>query len=208
MQRRKFVPKNRNRRSDEITNMPKYRPLNSDDAQVLESLSKSFHQLGVIRDGEEELESDTPFKDIFDKARRDGKSERELNPGFYSAEAERLARMREEEMEDDFFDNPSLDGIDDYGRQMYENNSFDLPSVSPTFGDFDPSEDYAYSYTETPADSTSFQNVKLPKSSVEELAKYVPRRLKEEPDENSEEAKLARYERALRQAGTPNGFEI
>lgn len=94
-------------------------PLREGDKALLERLTQELRSSGVIdrpvapppEQSRQELSS------IIEEASVLAKSERELNPHFYD---EDLTKALEDQVDKDW-DNPSLDGIDDYGVQFYEN---------------------------------------------------------------------------------------
>lgn len=102
-------------------------PLLHRDQQTIQNIHKGFVESGVL---DRPVEARPPqsmkeLKEMVDEAIALSKSEKELRPAHYDSE-------RDEELgadlsaEDDWA-NPSLDGVDDYGHQVFPNESRGLP---------------------------------------------------------------------------------
>ena len=112
----------------EAPNLLHHRPLGASDQSLVASLSEELHRSGVLReDTATAVEADAPFAELLSEATALAKYERELNPDFYHEELEGLPREAEAKGE---WDNPSLDGLDDYGHQAYPSALRDRPSPS------------------------------------------------------------------------------
>ena len=105
----------------EAPDLVKHHPLANADVQLLKSISKDLSHTGVTerKDSREPVAVLEEVTEIFSDALSYAKYEKDLNSDFYRPEVEALVQAREAR-EGDSFSNPSLDGIDDYGRQMYE----------------------------------------------------------------------------------------
>lgn len=97
------------------------KPLHDSDISLLRSLSTELQVTGLIDREATVTESQTllELNNIFTEAEEHQKYEKDINPDFFDAETNAL--LEDLQMsEGDFFDNPSLDGIDDYGIQVYD----------------------------------------------------------------------------------------
>lgn len=100
----------------------KVKTLPKSDMDLVKSLSEELRVTGVI-----DRESDEPatrqtlqeLGEIFTEAESHQKYEKDINPHQYDEESNAILEEREY-TEGDLFDNPSLDGIDDYGTQVYD----------------------------------------------------------------------------------------
>lgn len=98
-----------------------YRPVGEQDRSLLQSLSSSLAKTGALARPETEVEpvrAEAGFQELFAQAAAAAKHEAELNPDFHRPEVEAIVAAREAEEGD--WDNPSLDGIDDYGNRVYD----------------------------------------------------------------------------------------
>lgn len=101
----------------------KVKKLGKEDLDALATLVCKLKESGVL---ERDVEDKDPqsFEDIDEiliEAKKLAKSEKELNPDHYDPEAE--AALGEGDLsEKEDWSNPSLDGVDDYGRQIYEDS--------------------------------------------------------------------------------------
>jgi hypothetical protein len=97
------------------------KPLHNSDRTLLRSLSTELRVTGVIDREATVTETQTlvELNSIFSEAAEHQKYEKDINPAFYDAEANAFLEDRQF-TEGDLFDNPSLDGIDDYGTQVYD----------------------------------------------------------------------------------------
>lgn len=97
------------------------KPLHKSDIALLRSLSAELRVTGVIDREETVIEGQTlvELSSIFAEAKEHQKYEKDINPAYYDAEADAFLEDRQL-TEGDLFDNPSLDGIDDYGTQVYD----------------------------------------------------------------------------------------
>lgn len=95
--------------------------LTASDRATVEKIRGEFIECGVIdRDStERSSQSVDEINAIMDEAARNAKYERELNPEYYDEEMD-ASLEGDLSMEDDW-DNPILDGVDDYGNQVHEN---------------------------------------------------------------------------------------
>lgn len=97
------------------------KPLHKSDITLLRSLSSELRVTGVIdreatvTGGQTLLE----LNSIFSEAQEHQKYEKDINPAFFDAEADAFLEDRQL-TEGDLFENPSFDGIDDYGNQVYD----------------------------------------------------------------------------------------
>lgn len=99
---------------------PPQKLLTPEDLTLLSALKKELEVTGVIDVNTKEIvpmTSEDDLETILTEAIQAAQSERELNPSYYNydLEEEMLARNQEED-----WDNPSLDGIDDYGIKVYD----------------------------------------------------------------------------------------
>lgn len=100
----------------------KAQTLQKSDVTMLQVLSRELKVTGVIdRDPEKQKDRQTlhDLGDIFSEAESHQKYEKDINPAFYDAEADAILEDRQV-TEGDLFENPSLDGVDDYGSQVYD----------------------------------------------------------------------------------------
>lgn len=97
------------------------KPLHNSDINLLRSLSTELRVTGVIDREATVTESQTlmQLNSIFSEAKEHQKYEKDINPAFFDAEADAFLEDRQL-TEGDLFDNPSLDGVDDYGTQVYD----------------------------------------------------------------------------------------
>lgn len=98
----------------------RYRPVSHGDLSMVNSLAARLKESGALEKDEPEsgLRPEGTFNEIFWEAAVHGKAEEELNPEFYSPEAEAIAAKGSADWE-----NPSLDGVDDFGEQAYPDSS-------------------------------------------------------------------------------------
>lgn len=103
-------------------NLIHYQPIKDNDKKMIKDLSKILIHQGVISKEEdiEAMVAESSFKELLREAVANAKYEKELNPEQYDPEVERLVAQEGDFHED--WENPSLDGIDDYGNQIYEND--------------------------------------------------------------------------------------
>lgn len=97
------------------------KPLHNSDINLLRSLTTELRVTGVIDREATVTESQTliELNSIFSEAKEHQKYEKDINPAFFDAEADAFLEDRQL-TEGDLFDNPSLDGVDDYGTQVYD----------------------------------------------------------------------------------------
>lgn len=97
------------------------KPLHNSDVSLLKSLSSELKVTGVIDREEIVAEAQTlvELNSIFSEAAEHQKYEKDINPSYFDAEADAFLEDRQL-TEGDLFDNPSLDGVDDYGTQVYD----------------------------------------------------------------------------------------
>jgi hypothetical protein len=102
-------------------NLAKIKPLHDSDITLLRSLQTELQVTGVIDREATVTESQTliELNSIFSEAAEHQKYEKDINPSFFDAEADAFLEDRQL-TEGDLFDNPSLDGVDDYGTQVYD----------------------------------------------------------------------------------------
>lgn len=95
--------------------------LHRKDAVLVERLKRELIQAGVLdREIEHrDIQTLAELNDMIAAATKVAKSEKELNPDFYDPDAEAVLGG-DLDYEDDWV-NPSLDGIDDYGYQAFDN---------------------------------------------------------------------------------------
>lgn len=106
----------------ESPDIAKIRTLPKSDMDLVKSLSDQLKVTGVIdREAEEPATRQTLHElgEIFTEAEAHQKYEKDINPHQYDEKANAILEDREY-TEGDLFDNPSLDGIDDYGTQVYD----------------------------------------------------------------------------------------
>jgi hypothetical protein len=101
--------------------LAKVKPLHNSDISLLKSLSTELRVTGVIDREATVTESQTllELNSIFSEAAEHQKYEKDINPAYFDAEADAFLEDRQL-TEGDLFDNPSLDGVDDYGTQVYD----------------------------------------------------------------------------------------
>lgn len=97
------------------------KPLHKSDVSLLRSLTIELRVTGVIDRTATVTESQTliQLSSIFSEAEEHQKYEKDINPAFFDAEADAFLEDRQL-TEGDLFENPSFDGIDDYGNQVYD----------------------------------------------------------------------------------------
>lgn len=129
----KIRKKNRERATDrkipeadlgdfETPDIAKVRVLQNSDVELVMSLTNELRVTGVIdRNGVEIRDRQTlqELGAIFSEAELHQKYEKDINPEFYDEATDAILEDRQV-TEGDLFDNPSLDGIDDYGSQVYD----------------------------------------------------------------------------------------
>lgn len=108
----------RNFNSPDLVNI---KPLHTSDITLLRSLSSELQVTGVIDREATVAETQTlvELNSIFSEAEEHQKYEKDINPAYFDAEANAFLEDRQL-TEGDLFDNPSLDGVDDYGTQVYD----------------------------------------------------------------------------------------
>lgn len=102
-------------------------PLPAGDKTTIEALSRGFVETGVL-DRPVEARAPQSMKDLnamVEEAIALSKSEKELRPEAY--DSERDDELGADLSSEEDWENPSLDGIDDYGRQVYRNETKGLP---------------------------------------------------------------------------------
>lgn len=107
---------------------PRGGTLGKSDFTALQNIANEFVETGVL---ERPAPKHTPqsvaeLDAMVKEAIALSKSEKELNPDGYDADAE--AELGEDLDSASDWVNPSLDGIDDYGRQVYRNSTTGLPT--------------------------------------------------------------------------------
>jgi hypothetical protein len=97
------------------------KPLHNSDITLLRSLSTELRVTGVIDREATVTESQTliELNSIFSEAAEHQKYEKDINPAFFDSEADAFLEDRQL-TEGDLFENPSFDGVDDYGAQVYD----------------------------------------------------------------------------------------
>lgn len=97
-----------------------FKNLTEPDAVTIANLTSELRSTGALERAVEErdVQSLEELHSLVSDAVALAKSERELNPDVYDEELE-LSLGSDLAMEEDW-DNPMLDGMDDYGHQMYE----------------------------------------------------------------------------------------
>lgn len=99
-----------------------YKPVGAGDLTVISQLSTELKKSGAIGRPEEDKSVERPqesFQDLFSEAAAAAKYEDELNPDFHHPEVEAIVAERQAQQLSDW-DNPNLDGVDDYGHQVYQ----------------------------------------------------------------------------------------
>lgn len=115
----------RNDRENDLPNLLHHRPIGPTDISMIQALRDKLEESGIIEKDAEKITPDDESTVLFSEATDGAKSEKELNSNFYRPEVEELVSERERWLGDEF-DNPSLDGVDDYGTQVYKNSLEDL----------------------------------------------------------------------------------
>lgn len=117
-----------------------HKGITASDRQIIESLKEQLTRSGVIDKKEETFADDDQSIDdllsIMSEANDVAKSEKDFNSTYYDEKADRFLDKTGTEVED--FDNPALDGVDDYGNQVYDDSrGFIIKQKNSVFGDFD-----------------------------------------------------------------------
>lgn len=104
----------------EIIKSPRY---SRDDLSLIRNIQNELVDSGVItsdiamsEDTEQTLEE---LIAVLREANESAKSERDFNPDFYDENITEELEEQERELVEDF-DNPALDGVDDYGNKVYD----------------------------------------------------------------------------------------
>lgn len=124
MTKRKDANKQNDREND-LPNLLHHRPMGPTDISIIQALRNKLEESGVLEKDPEKITPDDLSTVLFSEATDVAKSEKELNSNFYRPEVEELVSELERSIGDEF-DNPSLDGVDDYGAQVYKNSLEDL----------------------------------------------------------------------------------
>lgn len=95
----------------------KYTPLSNQDREIVSDLAFRLTKDGVIGEKIETMEASGSINEILSEAAAGARYEKDFNSAFYSPEVE--AELQELEKVSETWNNPSLDGVDDYGRQIY-----------------------------------------------------------------------------------------
>lgn len=106
----------------EAPEIVKVQQIKNSDMVMIRSLSKELKVTGVIDRESARVNPDQTLIDIvelFSEAEEHQTYEKHITPELYSKETDEFLENREI-TEGDLFDNPSLDGIDDYGSQVYD----------------------------------------------------------------------------------------
>jgi hypothetical protein len=108
-------------RGFETPDLVNIKPLHKSDIKLLRSLSSELRVTGVIDREETVRQGQTlvELSSIFSEAEKHQKYEKDINPSYFDAETDAFLEDRQL-TEGDLFDNPSLDGVDDYGTQVYD----------------------------------------------------------------------------------------
>lgn len=107
--------------AEEITFEPptliEHVPLSEADRKIVGALARQWTRDGVIGVKGESFSEPGDFHEILAEANAGAQYEKQLNPDFYDAEVE--AELKDLGDSSEEWNNPSLDGIDDYGQQYY-----------------------------------------------------------------------------------------
>lgn len=116
--------------SVDLRSFPKNERLNASDLAMLEGLKKQLMETGVIERPAMEREPQTQeeLDAMVAEAIALAKSEKELNPDFYDPSVEEV--LGEDLSFEEDWNNPSFDGVDDYGRQVYQNATAEKTEVT------------------------------------------------------------------------------
>lgn len=105
---------------------PAVERINNSDADVLKSLQSELVKSGVVDDNTDKVDHGTQKIDellnIMKDANDNAKSEKDFNSEFYDADVDLYFDNDEELRSRSDFDNPVLDGVDDYGNQVYDDS--------------------------------------------------------------------------------------
>lgn len=99
-----------------------FRNLNDHDAHTISNLTQELRSTGALERAVEErdVQSLEELRDLVSSAVALAKSEKDLNPDGYDEELELSLGGDLDDNED--WQNPMLDGSDDYGQQLYEDS--------------------------------------------------------------------------------------
>lgn len=99
-----------------------FKNLTPPDVSAISRLTAELQSTGALERAVEDrdVQSLEELRDLVSDAVALAKSEKELNPAVYDEELE-LSLGGDLDSDADW-ENPVLDGVDDYGRQMYENS--------------------------------------------------------------------------------------
>lgn len=103
---------------------PSVNNIKNKDVDILKNLQTEFIKSGVLEEKKEEFEQDIQkideLLDIMRDANEHAKSEKDFNKNFYDEDVDQFFDNDEDLQNRKDFDNPVLDGVDDFGNQVYD----------------------------------------------------------------------------------------
>lgn len=103
---------------------PAVNSIKNKDVDILKNLQTEFIKSGVLEEKKEEFEQDIQkideLLDIMRDANEHAKSEKDFNKNFYDEDVDQFFDNDEDLQNRKDFDNPVLDGVDDFGNQVYD----------------------------------------------------------------------------------------